>query len=86
MLDDNLPPSPEQQTQIAGGQFAALSAAVHALIASHPDPKAFASCFEQYDQVMQQILLTRPALQLDDGLRQADSEIRASLLAAIPPR
>ena len=84
MLDDDLPPTPKQTQQIAAGQHMALSTAVHALIATHPNPGAFERALAEYSQVPDRILLTPTALQADDGLRQAYSEVMRGLRDAIP--
>ncbi len=84
MLNNDETPTPRQIEQTAMGQYLALSAAVHALIESHPHPAAFARRFDDYDQLTQKVFLQRETIQKDDGARQAFSEVRASLIGAIP--
>jgi hypothetical protein len=86
MLEDDKVATPTQQTQIAAGQYAALSAAVHALIASHPDRLAFARALDEYAGITDRIFLTPTALQADDGMRQAYSEVMRSLRGAANAR
>lgn len=85
MMNDDEIPTPEQSQQIATGQYVALSAAVHALIASHPNPAEFARLFRHYDQETQRLFLALPVMQAENGMRLAYGEVRRSLLAAIPP-
>ena len=85
MLDDNLPPTDDQARQIAAGQYLAMSNAVHALIATHPNPKAFSDALDAFDRETSQILLLSLALQHDDGMRQTYGEVMRSLRLAIHP-
>ncbi len=62
----------------------ALSVAVRALIATHPNPKALAASMDQYAEVTARIFLLKAALQADDGMRQAYSETLRGLVAALP--
>ena len=66
MLEDDKAPSEAQARQTAAGQYIALSAALHALIGSHPNPTAFSKLFDQYAEISSQILLTKTALQADE--------------------
>jgi len=84
MLDDEQPATAIQAKQIATGQYLALSNAVHALIASHSNPSGFSNLLDRYAAETERILLTLPALQADDGLRQAYSEVLRSLRSVIP--
>jgi hypothetical protein len=84
VINDDEPPSEAQARQIATGQYMALSAAVHALMATHPRPAEIRAMFMHFLSVPDQILLTQQALQADDGLRQAYAEVRLSLLDALP--
>lgn len=86
MIDDEKEPTDTQRQQAAAGQYLALSNAVHALMRTHPDLAALASALDDYASVTDQILLTRPALQVDDGMRQTYSETMRSLRDAIHPR
>lgn len=86
MLDDDKAPTPGQQRQMATGQNLALSAAVHALIATHPDPKAFEAALDLYANELAKILILPLALQHDDGMRQAYSESLRSLRSAVQKR
>lgn len=69
MLEDDKVPTPDQQRQIEAGQSMALTAAVHALIATHPAPAAFEAALDLYANELAKILLLPLALQRDDGLR-----------------
>ena len=86
MLEDDKAPSNEQRHQIAAGQYMALSAAVHALIATHPDRAAFAKALDGYASETAPIFLSQPALQADDGIRQAYAEVLRGLRHAATQR
>ncbi len=83
MLDDEKPATPEQERQMSAGRYMALSNAVHALIASHPAPAVFSACLDQFAQVTDPIFLHPDALQKDDGMRLAYSEVMRSIRASI---
>ncbi len=83
MINDDEPPTEAQAQQIAAGQYMALSAAVHALIATHPNPSKLRDMLMPYLAETDRILLTPQALQADDGMRQSYSEIRRTLLDAL---
>ena len=82
MLNDDLPNTPMQARQVMVGKYLAMSDAVHALIATHPDVAAFSASFRLYQSVTSDLLLQLPVLQGDDGMRQAYGETIGSLWLA----
>lgn len=84
MLQDDKAPTPAQQHQITFGHSLAVNAALHALIATHPNPRAFSAVFEQCVAETNRMLLLPTALKGDDGLRQSYGEALRMLRAAIP--
>lgn len=83
MIDDEQPLTPDQVRQAEIGSNMAISAAVHALIASHPAADAFEKAFQNYLSFSDGMFLTTLGLQKDQGMRQAYSSTRRSLWDAV---
>lgn len=73
----------ESNLQHMAGQVMAMGTAITALIATHPDREALSARFADFDQGMQEVLLTREAIQGDAGMRAGYSEVRRLLLTAM---
>jgi hypothetical protein len=74
----------KQTLQSAAGQFLALSAAVHALIETHPDPAALKAALMRRLQPSDRMLLTDASLMADQGIGEAYGMLRQSILSAFP--
>lgn len=74
----------KQTMQSAAGQFLALSAAVHALIETHPDPAALKAALMRRLQPSDDMLLTDASLQADQGIGDGYGLLRRSILSAFP--
>lgn len=84
MVEDDKAPTLEQRIQMQAGQLSALSAAVHALIRTHPDAPAFSAEFDRLLAVTDSILATPLAHRMNDGLSEAHAETARSLRSMLP--
>lgn len=84
MIEDDNALTWEQRHQMEVGQNMALSAAVHALIATHPNPAAYAAMLDHFAQPTNLLFLERLPLQKDDGIRRAYGEALHTFRSVIP--
>lgn len=85
MIEDSKAPTLEQRIQTQAGEILALSAAVHALIRTHPAASDFSAEFERLLGVTGKILSTPVAERMNDGLRESYAETVRSLRSMLAP-